>query len=154
MCTIVYDLSSAARAIASLRYRPMNTADERGLNSKPYISRHIKAQAPVALTLGRVRWLIAVCDRSAVKRKIPTVPTGTETSPTVRSCRSAVAQAVSIRLPAAAARVRVRVKSCGICGGQSGTGAGFLPVLQFPLPLIHSTDCSTIITIYHPGLVQ
>jgi hypothetical protein len=54
----------------------------------------------------------------------------------------AVAPAVSRRLPAAAARVRARVKSCGICGGHSGTGAGFLPVLRFPLPLIHSTNCS------------
>jgi hypothetical protein len=25
--------------------------------------------------------------------------------------------------------------SCGICGGQSGTGAGFLQVLRFPLPI-------------------
>jgi hypothetical protein len=25
--------------------------------------------------------------------------------------------------------------SCGICGGQSGTGAGFLRVLRFPLPI-------------------
>jgi hypothetical protein len=46
-----------------------------------------------------------------------------------------VAQAVSRWIPTAAARVRVRA-SCGICGGQSGTGAGFLRVLRFPLPII------------------
>jgi hypothetical protein len=38
-------------------------------------------------------------------------------------------------LPTAAARVRTRVWSCGICGGQSGAGAGFLRVLRFPLPI-------------------
>jgi hypothetical protein len=27
------------------------------------------------------------------------------------------------------------VRSCGICGGQNGTGAGFVRVLQFPLPI-------------------
>jgi hypothetical protein len=37
----------------------------------------------------------------------------------------AVAQAVSRWLPTAAARVRVRA-ACGVCGGQSGTGAGLL----------------------------
>jgi hypothetical protein len=47
----------------------------------------------------------------------------------------AVAQAVSRWLPTAAARVRVR-EACGICGGQSGTGAGFLRVLRFPLAII------------------
>jgi hypothetical protein len=47
----------------------------------------------------------------------------------------AIAQAVSRWLPTAAARVRVRVWSCGICGGQSGAGAGFLRVLRFPLPI-------------------
>jgi hypothetical protein len=46
----------------------------------------------------------------------------------------AIAQEVSRWLPTAAARVRARVWSCGICGGQSGTGAGFLRVLRFPLP--------------------
>jgi hypothetical protein len=38
-------------------------------------------------------------------------------------------------LPTAAARVRVRA-ACGICGGQSGTGPGFLRVLRFPLPIV------------------
>jgi hypothetical protein len=44
-----------------------------------------------------------------------------------------MAQAVSRRLPTAAARVRAQVWSC--CG-QSGTGAGFLRVLRFPLPVL------------------
>jgi hypothetical protein len=47
----------------------------------------------------------------------------------------AIAQAVSRWLPTAAARVRSRVWSSGICGGQSGAGAGFLRVLRFPLPI-------------------
>jgi hypothetical protein len=44
----------------------------------------------------------------------------------------AIAQAVSRRLPTAAARDRSQVTSCGICGGQSGTGAGFLRVFGYP----------------------
>jgi hypothetical protein len=48
---------------------------------------------------------------------------------------SAVAQTVSRWLPTAAAWVRVRA-ACGVCGGQSGTGAGFLRVLRLPLPII------------------
>jgi hypothetical protein len=47
----------------------------------------------------------------------------------------AIAQAVSRWLPTAAARVRARVWSCGIWGGQSGAGTGFLRVLRFPLPI-------------------
>jgi hypothetical protein len=39
----------------------------------------------------------------------------------------AMAQAVSRRLLTAEARVRSRVGSCRICGGQSGTGTGFSP---------------------------
>jgi hypothetical protein len=47
----------------------------------------------------------------------------------------AIAEAVSRWLPTAAARVRARVWSSGICGGLSGAGAGFLRVLWFPLPI-------------------
>jgi hypothetical protein len=38
-----------------------------------------------------------------------------------------MAQAVSRRPLTAESRVRSRVGTCGICGGQSGTGTGFLP---------------------------
>jgi hypothetical protein len=47
----------------------------------------------------------------------------------------AIAQAVSRWLPTAAGRVQSRIWSSGICGGQSGAGAGFLRVLRFPLPI-------------------
>jgi hypothetical protein len=46
-----------------------------------------------------------------------------------------MAQAVSRWISTAAARVRARVWSIGICEGQSGSGAGFLRVLRFPLPI-------------------
>jgi hypothetical protein len=46
-----------------------------------------------------------------------------------------VAQAVSHWLPTAAARVHVWAARW-VCGGQNGTEAGFLRVLQFPLPII------------------
>jgi hypothetical protein len=48
----------------------------------------------------------------------------------------AIVQAVSRRLPTAAVQVRVQVRSCGICGGQSSTGAGFIRVLLFPLQIL------------------
>jgi ribosomal protein L37AE/L43A len=50
----------------------------------------------------------------------------------------AIAQAVSHWLSTAAARVRAQVWSCGICGGQSGAGAGFLRVLRGPHQLLHN----------------
>jgi hypothetical protein len=46
-----------------------------------------------------------------------------------------IAQAVSGWLPTAVAWVRARVYLSGICGGQSGAGAGFLRVLRFHLPI-------------------
>jgi hypothetical protein len=46
------------------------------------------------------------------------------------------AQAVSRRLPNAAARVRSQVRLCGIRGGQSNIGAGCLRVIRFPLPIL------------------
>jgi hypothetical protein len=51
----------------------------------------------------------------------------------------AVAQVVSSRLSTAAGRVRDRIRSCGICGGQSDIGEGFLRVFRFPLPIIPPT---------------
>jgi hypothetical protein len=58
-------------------------------------------------------------------------------------CGRAIAEAVSHWLPNAASRVW----SSGICGGQSGAGAGFLQVLQFPHANLHSTEFSIIINI-------
>jgi hypothetical protein len=48
----------------------------------------------------------------------------------------AIARVVSRRLPTAAVWFRYQVKSCGISGGHSGTGALFLRVLRFPLPVL------------------
>jgi hypothetical protein len=44
--------------------------------------------------------------------------------------------AVSCRLPTEAAWVQAQVRSCGICGRQSGARTGFLPVLRFPLLIL------------------
>jgi hypothetical protein len=48
----------------------------------------------------------------------------------------AIAHAVSCRLPIAAARIHSQVRACGICGGQSCTGIGYLQVLRFSLPIL------------------
>jgi hypothetical protein len=50
-----------------------------------------------------------------------------------------MAQAVSRRPLTADARVRSRVSTCGICGGQSGTGTGFSPSTSIFPCQIHST---------------
>jgi hypothetical protein len=51
-----------------------------------------------------------------------------------------MAQVVSRRPQTAEAQVRARVKPCGICCGQSGTGTGFFSeFFGFPLSIYHST---------------
>jgi hypothetical protein len=60
----------------------------------------------------------------------------------------AIAQAVSSRLPTAESRVRAKVRSCGICGGQSGTGVGLSEYFDFPCQfsfhrLLHTHHLST-----------
>jgi hypothetical protein len=55
----------------------------------------------------------------------------------------AVAQAVSRWFPTAAVRVRVRA-ACGVCGRQSGIGAGFSPSTS-DFPANNSTNFSIII---------
>jgi hypothetical protein len=57
----------------------------------------------------------------------------------------AMAQAVSRRPLTAEVRVHSRVSPCVICGGQSGTGTGFSPVLRFsPVnfipPVLHYSE--------------
>jgi hypothetical protein len=61
--------------------------------------------------------------------------TSSKISIKLKNLGCAVAQAVSRWLPTAATRVRARVWSCGICGGQSVAGVGFFRVLRFPLPI-------------------
>jgi hypothetical protein len=71
--------------------------------------------------------------------------------PTANDSRS-LALAVSRRLPTAVAWVRLRVTLCGICGEQSGNGAGFLWVL--PILIAPTTPYSLLIlssTLYSLG---
>jgi hypothetical protein len=53
-------------------------------------------------------------------------------------CR-AIGHAVSHRLATRWPEFEPGVRSCGICGGQSDTGEGFLRVLRFSLPLMPPT---------------
>jgi hypothetical protein len=55
---------------------------------------------------------------------------------TLKVSGRAIAQAVSSRIPKAAARVPARVRLRGICGAQSGIAADFLRVLRCPLPIL------------------
>jgi hypothetical protein len=64
---------------------------------------------------------------------------------------------VSHRFSNAATRLRVHVRSCGICGGQSSTGAGFLRVFRFTLPIYippSAPPSSSSSIIRHPVMVQ
>jgi hypothetical protein len=57
-----------------------------------------------------------------------------------------------IQLRRLVARVRCQVKSCGICGEQSGTGAVFLRVYQSPLLILNPPNApysSVIWALYH-----
>jgi hypothetical protein len=47
----------------------------------------------------------------------------------------AIAQVVISSLPTAATWVRSQFMSCGICGVQSGTGAGLIRVLRYPVSI-------------------
>jgi hypothetical protein len=58
----------------------------------------------------------------------------------------AMAQVVSRRPLTAEARIRARVNPCGICGGQSGTGAGFSPSSSvFPCQYHYTVALQTLI---------
>jgi hypothetical protein len=59
-----------------------------------------------------------------------------------------IAQAVSRWLPTAAARVPARVKTCGICGGQSDTGGRFSPSTSVSPANLHSSNYSIISIIW------
>jgi hypothetical protein len=55
----------------------------------------------------------------------------------MRHCSScAIAQEVSHRLPTSTTRVPSQIRSCGFCGGQSGTGADLLLVRLSPVPIL------------------
>jgi hypothetical protein len=75
----------------------------------------------------------------------------TSITPVTFSRGRATDQAVSRRLPTAADRVRGQVRSCGICGEQSGTGAAFLRVFRYPqsilIPTITTHSLSSIIRV-------
>jgi hypothetical protein len=66
------------------------------------------------------------------------------------SCICGGGGGVSHRFPTAAARVR----SCRIFCGQNGTGAGFLRVLQFPLPILIPPTAPHSSSIIRAGTIR
>jgi hypothetical protein len=50
-----------------------------------------------------------------------------------------IARSVSRRLPTSEARLRSKIRSCGNCGENGGTGSDFFGVLRFALPVIPPT---------------
>jgi hypothetical protein len=69
--------------------------------------------------------LTAAVDKLGLKSQAPFIKIYSNPSLTTE-VDHAIAQAVSRWLPTAVAQVRAQVRSCGICVGQGGTGAGFL----------------------------
>jgi hypothetical protein len=58
------------------------------------------------------------------------------------------AQPVSRRLPSMAARIQSQVRSCGIWGGQSGTGANFIfRILWIPVTILIPSPASRSLLI-------
>jgi hypothetical protein len=91
-------------------------------------------------------WVGPIADLDAIEKRNTLAHSGNRTYRTYQTQRCygrAIAEAVSRWLPTAAARVQSRVWSSGICGGQSGIGAGFLRVLRFPLPFIPPNSLSS-----------
>jgi hypothetical protein len=79
---------------------------------------------PCSVTYKRVAAAIA----SNISTLFPPVVTS--------QCGRALDETVSRRVSTAEARIRCQVRSCGICGEQSGTVAGSLRVLRSPLPFL------------------
>jgi hypothetical protein len=98
------------------------------------------ALRPGRFALG-THWIRDWVEPNDVEKRIFLTLSGLELRLLCRPSRSqllyllyAIAQAVNSWIPITAAWVRVR-SACGVCGGQSGTGAGFFRVLRFPLPI-------------------
>jgi hypothetical protein len=66
----------------------------------------------------------------------------------------AAAQEVSRRFPTAAARVQDRAKSSARYVVDRQARGRVSPNASVSVPIIHSTNFSTIIALYHPGPVQ